>query len=74
MQEEVLLKKLKNKNNYKKPNTAVVIGILYGHEQSTSILKELNDMLQDNFFKTKSILGEEMTNLVLSETQKFQGL
>lgn len=70
MQEQILLEKLKNIKNYKNPNTAVVIGILYAHENSTCIIKELNDMLEDNYVKATSILGEEITNLVLSLKKK----
>lgn len=67
MREQTLLAKLKNRQNYKNPNTAVVLGILYTEENAACIINQLNDMLRDNFLKTQSILGEELTNLVLSQ-------
>jgi hypothetical protein len=70
MQEQALLKKLKNKTEYKNPNSAVVMGILHSQENTSCIIKELYDMLQDNFLKTESILGEEITNLVISQKMK----
>jgi hypothetical protein len=67
MQELTLLKKLKNINNYNNPKNALVMGIVYSENNTTRIIKELYEMLQDNFLKTESILGEEITNLVLSQ-------
>jgi hypothetical protein len=66
MQEIILLTKLKNINNYEKPLNPVVKGIVYFDNNPYTIVKELFEMLQDNFDATKGILGEEITNLVLT--------
>jgi hypothetical protein len=68
MQELTLLKKIKNIHNYNKPYNPVVQGIIYSDTSAKCIIKELFEMLQHNFERTEAILGEEMTNLVLTQT------
>ncbi len=67
MQEQLLLKKLKNINSYNKPYNPIVKSIVYTEISITCILKELSEMLRDNFHRTEAIIGEEITNLVLSQ-------
>jgi hypothetical protein len=65
MQELLILQNFKNINNYSDPLNPVVQGILHSDVNVNGILKELSEMLEDNFSKTKSILGEHLTNMVV---------
>jgi hypothetical protein len=70
MQELLILQKFKNINNYSNPFNPVVQGILHCDDNISCILKELSEMLHDNFSKTESILGEELTNIVVNQISK----
>jgi hypothetical protein len=67
MQEVMLLNKFKDINNYNNPHNVIAKSIVHFDVNTTSIIKELFEMLQDNFAATKSILGEELTNIVLMQ-------
>lgn len=65
MQPNTLLQKFQDVNSYTEPNNVVVRGIIASDYSLNNIIKELMEMLKDNFPKTKSILGEELTSIVI---------
>ncbi len=71
MQSYILLQKFLDVNSYGEPNNVVVRGIIASDYNLKSIIKELKEMLRDNFPKTKSILGEELTSIVMKNEQIF---
>ncbi len=65
MQEEKLLSQLKDISNYKKPNYPIVQGILHSTLSSSEIIKEISELLREDFLKTQDIIGEKITTLVM---------
>jgi hypothetical protein len=71
MQDSIILEKLKNIENYCQPHNPIVQGIICSNSNPHHIVKELSEMLEDNFLKTKEILGKELTDLVLRCESQF---
>ncbi len=63
MSDKLLLDFLKDKKNYKNVNYIAVQGILNSKDGAKNILKEIKDMMIDNYQATNNIFGIDIINL-----------